>query len=338
MVQYRTNAGERRKPSLGLFSELTVEQARTLAQNWLAEVRRGGDPGRKKAEARKAPIVAELCTRCMEDYSKTRNKPSTQRSYQHKIDRSIIPAFGNMKVADVTRLDVTALMKRKEKSPIQANRVLGRIRKMFDLAELWGYRPDGFNPCRHVPKHPEKGKTRLITDAQMALLFAYLERADVEGLEPSDADSGYPPAVRVRHPDVGDPAVGVGLDRPAQQARGLAGQQDWRHVQAHARGSAPALVGSSAPREFPLCLSIDLQSQEVADRQLLLPGMAARPQSRRRSPCRTARHPPSRGDGHRQLRCPREGRHGADRTQDGHACSCGTCTPRTIPFAQLPSW
>lgn len=119
MAQYCTDAGERRKPSLGLFGELTVEQARTLAQNWLAAVRRGGDPGDLKAEARKAPTVAELCTRFMKDYSKTRNKPSTERSYQHRIDRLIIPAFGNMKVADVTRLDVTALMKRKQKSPIR---------------------------------------------------------------------------------------------------------------------------------------------------------------------------------------------------------------------------
>ncbi|MGJ7489534.1 tyrosine-type recombinase/integrase [Variovorax sp. ZT4R33] len=183
MIQYRTNAGERRKPSLGLFGELTVEQARTLAQDWLAEVRRGGDPGGRKAEARKAPTVAQLCTRFMEDHSKTRNKPSTQRSYQHQIDRTIIPAFGNMKVADVTRLDVTALMKRKENSPIQANRVLGCIRKMFNLAELWGYRLDGSNPCRHVPKYPEKGKTRLITDTQMAQLFAYLQKAEAEQLE-----------------------------------------------------------------------------------------------------------------------------------------------------------
>ena len=28
MLQYRTNAGERRKPALGLFGELTVEQVR----------------------------------------------------------------------------------------------------------------------------------------------------------------------------------------------------------------------------------------------------------------------------------------------------------------------
>lgn len=32
MRQYRTNAGERRKPAMGLYRELTVEQARLLAQ------------------------------------------------------------------------------------------------------------------------------------------------------------------------------------------------------------------------------------------------------------------------------------------------------------------
>lgn len=38
MLQYRTSASERRKPALGLFGELTVEQARSLAQEWLAQV------------------------------------------------------------------------------------------------------------------------------------------------------------------------------------------------------------------------------------------------------------------------------------------------------------
>ena len=31
MLQYRTNSGQPRKPSLGLFGELTVEQARVMA-------------------------------------------------------------------------------------------------------------------------------------------------------------------------------------------------------------------------------------------------------------------------------------------------------------------
>ncbi len=61
-LQYRTNAGERRKPALGQYGELTVEQARSLAQEWLAQVRRGGDPAADKAQTRKAPTVKELCT------------------------------------------------------------------------------------------------------------------------------------------------------------------------------------------------------------------------------------------------------------------------------------
>ena len=54
--------------------ELTVEQARVMAQDWLAEVRRGSDPGGAKAEARKAPTMVELCKKFIEDYSKKRNK------------------------------------------------------------------------------------------------------------------------------------------------------------------------------------------------------------------------------------------------------------------------
>ncbi|WP_157779583.1 integrase arm-type DNA-binding domain-containing protein, partial [Cupriavidus pauculus] len=112
MLQYRTNAGERRKPALGMYGELTVEQARSLAQNWLAEVRRGGDPGAAKAEARKAPTVEELCKKFMEDYSKKRNKPSTRVGYQGVINRNIIPLLGRRKVQDVKRPDIAGLMEK----------------------------------------------------------------------------------------------------------------------------------------------------------------------------------------------------------------------------------
>lgn len=93
MVQYRTNAGERRKPAIGLFGELTVEQARSIAQDWLAEVRQGKDPSALKAAARKAPTVKELCTRFVEDYSKAHNKPSTVASNRQYISLHIEPAL-----------------------------------------------------------------------------------------------------------------------------------------------------------------------------------------------------------------------------------------------------
>jgi integrase len=183
MVQYRTNAGERRKPAIGRFGELTVEQARSIAQDWLADVRKGKDPSAEKTAARDAPSVKELCTKFMEDYSKPKNRARTVESNQGYIDRHIIPKLGALKVRDVTRSDVSGLITQMKKTPVTANRVLSCLRKMFNMAEVWGFRDDGTNPCRHIPKYPESGKTRLITDDEMVRLFGYLEHADVEGLE-----------------------------------------------------------------------------------------------------------------------------------------------------------
>ena len=183
MLQYGTNAGERRKPALGLYGELTVEQARSLAQEWLAEVRRGGDPSATKAAARAAPTVKELCEKFMEDYSKQRNKPSTQRGYQAVIDRNIVPILGRTKVQDVKRPDVAGMMKKMVHKPAEENRTFSVMRKMFNLAEVWGFRTDGTNPCRHVRMYPNGKSTHLISDEEMGRLFRQLDHIEAEGLE-----------------------------------------------------------------------------------------------------------------------------------------------------------
>ncbi|MBZ0106744.1 MAG: integrase arm-type DNA-binding domain-containing protein [Sulfuricella denitrificans] len=183
MLQYRTNAGERRKPALGQYGELTVEQARSLAQEWLAQVRRGGDPSTAKAEARKAPTVEELCNKFMEDHSKKRNKPSTRVGYQGVIDRCIIPLLGRKKVHDVKRPDIAGLMEKLSYKQTEANKAFSILRKMFNLAEVWGYRPDGTNPCRHVQMFPAGKSTHLISDEDMGKLFRQLDKIEAEGLE-----------------------------------------------------------------------------------------------------------------------------------------------------------
>ena len=183
MVAYVAHNGQRRKPAIGRYGEITVEQARGIAQDWLAEVRRGADPSAERAAARQAPTVKELFDQFMTDYSESRNKPSTVKSNGGYGKRYIIPILGHLKVPDVTRADIAHLMKKMGHSPTNANRVLAVVRKMFNMAELWGMRPDGSNPCRHVPRYPERGKTRLITDGELRKLYEYLNRAEAEGLE-----------------------------------------------------------------------------------------------------------------------------------------------------------
>jgi hypothetical protein len=56
-------------------------------------------------------------------------------------------------VADVTKADIARLHHELHRIPYQANRNLEVISKMFNLAELWGLRPDGSNPRRHIKKY-----------------------------------------------------------------------------------------------------------------------------------------------------------------------------------------
>ncbi len=183
MVSYVANNGQRRKPAIGRFGEITVEQARAIAQDWLADVRKGKDPSAEKSAARQAPTVKELFERFITDYSEPRNKPSTVDANRGYGKLYIIPQLGQTKVSDVTRAEISSLVKKMSKFPTNANRVLSAVRKMFNMAEVWGMRPDGSNPCRHVPKFPERGKTRLITDAELKRLYAYLSKAEADGLE-----------------------------------------------------------------------------------------------------------------------------------------------------------
>ena len=183
MLAYVAANGQRRKPALGQFGEITVEQARLIAQDWLAEVRKGKDPSAERREARRAPTVKELFERFMTDYSEPRNKPSTVSGNRSYGKTHVIPELGNLKAADVTRPDIANLMTKLASRPGAANKVFSFLRKMFNMAEVWGIRPDGSNPCRHVPTYRKRRKTRLIKDVEMRQLYAYLDRAEAEGLE-----------------------------------------------------------------------------------------------------------------------------------------------------------
>ena len=74
MIAYVTNSGQRRKPAIGRYGEITIEQARGIAQDWLAEVRRKGDPSAERTASRQAPTVKELFDRFITDYSEGRKQ------------------------------------------------------------------------------------------------------------------------------------------------------------------------------------------------------------------------------------------------------------------------
>jgi integrase len=162
---------------------LTTEKARTKAFGLLAAVKDGKDPAGDRQERRHALTVAELAQRFDKEHIAVRLKPGTAREYRRNLRRFILPAIGRLKVADVTKVDIARLHHELRRIPYQANRNLEVISKMFNLAELWGLRPDGSNPRRHIKKYPEKKRERYLSPAELAALGHALSLAEQEGVE-----------------------------------------------------------------------------------------------------------------------------------------------------------
>jgi integrase len=186
IVQYRIGTRYRRM-SLGLHGVLKPEPARRQAMKALAAVKDGEDPAGDKREARHAVTVADLAKRFDDEHISIRLKSSTAKEYRRNLRRFILPALGRLTVADVTRADIARFHHDLRHIPYQANRNLEVVSKMFNLAELWGLRPDGSNPRRHIKKYPEEKRERYLSPAELSRLGEVLRQAEREGIESSSA-------------------------------------------------------------------------------------------------------------------------------------------------------
>jgi integrase len=54
---------------------------------------------------------------------------------------------------------------------------------MMNLAEVWGYRPDGSNPTRHIEPFPEKRRERYLSEREQDRLGRALQEAERAGRE-----------------------------------------------------------------------------------------------------------------------------------------------------------
>lgn len=186
LVQYRVGRSFRRM-SLGLHGVLTTEKARTEAIKVLAAVKDGKDPAAARDAARRDPTVEEFGERVLGDHAEHHCKPSTVVGYRYYLKTYINPRIGRLQVGTIARPDIARLHHELRFAPVQANRCLQLLSKMFNLAELWGLRPDGSNPCRHVKKYPEKKRERYLSKEELAKLGEVLRQCEIEGTESQSA-------------------------------------------------------------------------------------------------------------------------------------------------------
>ncbi len=166
-----------------MHGEITVDQARKTARQWLAEARKGNDPGGDRQAARNALTVAALADRYLTEHAEPHKKASSTAEDRRLIKANIKPRLGSVKVASVQRSDVSSMHHNMLSTPYEANRTLALFSKMFSLAEVWGLRPDASNPCRHVRRFPEKRRERFFTENELEKIGKTLAEADRTGAE-----------------------------------------------------------------------------------------------------------------------------------------------------------
>lgn len=183
MAQYRA-AGRTRRVSLGVHGAVTPHQARKTALDVLAAVNKGENPAEARASNRKDPTIAEFSQRYLSDHATVKKKPKSVAQDRRMLEKIILPKLGRVKLTAVDRSDVARLHNQLRQTPYQANRCLALLSKMFNLAERWGLRPDGSNPCRHVEKFKEAKRERFLTPDELGRLGAALSQAEASGESP----------------------------------------------------------------------------------------------------------------------------------------------------------
>ena len=177
VVQCRAE-GKSRRITLGRHGVISADQARRKAALAIARIKGGEAP--EPAPADKVTVAA-LGERYLKEYVAVHCKPSSAKVYRRVLDKFILPVYGDLAVEAVEREHVSALHYRLRDIPYQANRVLDIESKLFNLAELWGLRREGGNPCRFVRKYKERKRERFLSDEEFRRLGEVLNEMEAKG-------------------------------------------------------------------------------------------------------------------------------------------------------------
>ena len=172
------------KMTIGPHGAVSPSYARVRAAEIITDARAGKNPAGRRS---RAPTMRDLGKRFLKDYVPDHCKASTAEEYRRSVELFIDPRIGSRKVPDVQRSHIAALHHDMRETPYQANRTLGVLSKIFNLAELWELRPDGSNPCRHLKRFKEEKRERFLSDEEYQRLGTALREIEQERSETASA-------------------------------------------------------------------------------------------------------------------------------------------------------
>jgi integrase len=190
-------AGRKRRMTLGKYPHCSLADARRLHRGYLKMLEGGKDPAltkrREQAEARDSITVQDLIKEYLEKWAKPRKR--SWQADERLLNKDVKPIWGKHKAKDITRRDVILLLdKIKERgAPIQANRTLACVRRMFNFAVERDIITA--SPCAAVKAvAKERRRERMLSTAEIKNLWNGLDEPDLIEPCPIKAD-----AVKIVH-------------------------------------------------------------------------------------------------------------------------------------------
>jgi integrase len=130
--------GKPRRMTLGAYPVLGLAKVRVKHAQAKEQMEKGIDPGSVHVETRRAERQAETVKDLADEYLEKWAKPRKRSAAEDEriLNHDVLPTWGRRKARDITRRDVILLLDRivERGAPIQANRTLAVVRKMFNFA------------------------------------------------------------------------------------------------------------------------------------------------------------------------------------------------------------
>ena len=183
ILSYRVG-GRKRLANIARCSEMPLREARKRAGSELVRIRDGeADPLERRRQAKEAPSMAEGVERFFGEFvprrmADGRLSKRTERNYRKQWARLLVvwPAFGSRKIRDVTWHDVEKVVA--PCGPVERNRTLAFMSRLFNLFESWELRPQHSNPTRNIEKAKEEPRDRVLAPSEIHALDAALDKID----------------------------------------------------------------------------------------------------------------------------------------------------------------
>ena len=174
--------GRSKRVTLGAHGDITTEIARRDATEVISRIKKGQPAVRAELEPTPDPTVADLAERYRREYVEMHCKPATISHYRLMLRKHIVPALGERLVTAVEHKDILTFHNKLHRMPTVANRAVDILVKMFNLADVWGWRPSGTNPCRGVSRFKVEKRERFLAREELYRLGQALRAAPAERL------------------------------------------------------------------------------------------------------------------------------------------------------------